>query len=268
MNLLKHTTVACTALAVALASSALAAEKEHEKDKVSAMDKAWAHMAAVSDKAELTLAKVAESKGESQEVKQHAQRMTQDHTKTTDELKKWASANHVELNADLPPEKHAVIKEIESKSGAEFDRAYMNHEVEAHRHAAVHFQNGVEFVMNPELKQFAQENQPVINQHLAMAEQQAGAQHTNIAGSNNGGASGQGAAAGQSQSGNASAGAASGGQGAASQRSSGQGAASQHSSGQASSGGQGSSNQRSGGQGSGGQGSSGQGSSSGQVRAQ
>src|SRR4051812_39432648 len=108
MNLLKHTTIACTALAVALASPAFAAEKGHEKEKadkgsekasekVSAMDKAWAHMAAVSDKAELTLAKVAETKGESQEVKQHAQRMTQDHTKTTDELKKWASANHVEL---------------------------------------------------------------------------------------------------------------------------------------------------------------------------
>jgi putative membrane protein len=197
MNFIKYTTAACAALSLALAAPALAAEKEKgdkekgaasESGKVTASDKCWAHMAAVSDKAELTLAKAAQSKSQNEQVKQHAQQMLQDHGKTTAELTKWAQANHVELNATLPPEKQAVVKEIESKSGADFDKAYMNHEVEGHRHAAVHFQNGVEFLQNQELKQFAQENQPTINQHLSMTETHAGAQRTAIGGAQGGNA--------------------------------------------------------------------------------
>ena len=191
MKFINYTTAACAALTLALAAPAFSAEKEKEKEKgnhekgsageggqVTASDKAWAHMAAVSDKVETTLAKSAQSKSQNEQVKQHAQQMLQDHGKTTAELTKWAQANHVELNASIPPDKQAVIKEIESKQGAEFDKAYMNHEVEGHRHAAAHFQNGVEFLQNAELKQFAQENQPTINQHLSMTETQAGVQRT------------------------------------------------------------------------------------------
>lgn len=191
MNFIKSTIAACAALTLAV--PAFAAEKEKgekasaaESGKVTACDKAWAHMAAVSDKVELTLAKAAESKSQNEQVKQHAQQMIQDHTKTTAELTKWAKSNNVELNATIPPEKQAVIKEIEGKSGAEFDKAYMNHEVEGHRHAAVHFQNGSEFVQNAELKQFAQQNQPTINQHLTMTETHAGAQRTAVAGGQGG----------------------------------------------------------------------------------
>ncbi len=187
MNLIKTTIAACAALTLAV--PAFAAEKEKEKEKgergaageshkVSACDKAWAHMAAVSDKVEITLAKAAESKSQNEQVKQHAQQMIQDHTKTTEELMKWAKSNGVELSPSIPPEKQAAMKEIESKSGADFDKAYLNHEVEGHRIAAAHFQNGTEFLENQELKQFAQQNQPTINQHLSMTETQAGAQRT------------------------------------------------------------------------------------------
>ena len=121
MNFIKYTTAACAALTLALAAPAFAAEKaDKEKaaagdSKVSAMDKAWAHMAAVSDKMEITLSKTALTKSQNEQVKQHAQQMIQDHTKTTEELTSWAKANGVELKATLPPEKQAVVKEIESK---------------------------------------------------------------------------------------------------------------------------------------------------------
>lgn len=195
MNFIKYTTAACAALTLALAGPAYAADKEKgekakasagEAGNVTAMDKAWAHLAAVSDKMELTLSKTALTKSQNEQVKQHAQKMIQDHTKTTDELTTWAKANGVDLKATLPPEKQAVVKEIESKEGAEFDKAYMIHGVKGHRHAAVHFMNGVEFLQNPDLKAFAQQNLPTISQHLAMTETQAGAQRTAIGGAQGG----------------------------------------------------------------------------------
>ena len=224
MNRFKNSTTACLTVALALATPLWAAEKSEKGAKgeksgsaekgssgVAAVDKAWAHVAAVSDKMELELAKVASTKGESAEVKQHAQQMTQDHGKTTQELKQWATTNKVDLHAELPPEKQAVVKEISSKSGAEFDRAYMEHEVAHHRMAAAHFQNGTEFLANPELKQFAQTNQPTINQHLAMVESATGHQGRagNTAGAGGqsrgsvGGVSGSDAAAGASGAGSA-----------------------------------------------------------------
>jgi len=218
MNRLKNSTTACVTLALALATPLWAAEKsekgakgeksgsaEKGSSEVAAMDKAWAHVAAVSDKMELELAKVASTKGESAEVKQHAQQMTQDHGKRTQELKQWATTNKVDLHAELPPEKQAVVKEISSKSGAEFDKAYLEHEVAHHRMAAAHFQNGTEFLANPELKQFAQTNQPTINQHLAMVESATG--HQGRAG-NTAGAAGQSRGSGGSAAGASGAGSA------------------------------------------------------------
>src|SRR4051812_904514 len=99
MNILRNSIVACASFSLLLAAPTYAAEKgdkeekagKEEKGGVTAMDKAWAHVAAVSDKMELDLAKVASTKGESEQVKQHAQQMTQDHGKTSSELKQWAS---------------------------------------------------------------------------------------------------------------------------------------------------------------------------------
>src|SRR3954471_3406307 len=98
MNLIKYTIAGCAALALGLALPAFAAEKEKgqkekgsagESGKVSACDKAWAHMAAVLDKAEITLSKAALTKSQNEQVKQQAQQMIQDHSQTTADLMKW-----------------------------------------------------------------------------------------------------------------------------------------------------------------------------------
>jgi putative membrane protein len=172
MKLLKLTNLTLLALGLALTQPAFAADddKKGGNDKVTAHDKAWAQMAAISDLTELTLAKAAQEKAQSEQVKQHAAKMIEDHTKTTAELKAWAKENDVDLEAKLPEHKQAMVKEITSKSGPEFDKAYLEHEIMGHRHAVTHFRNGSEFNKNPELKQFAAKTLPVIEGHLAMVD--------------------------------------------------------------------------------------------------
>lgn len=141
------------------------------------MDKAFLQTVAVSDKCELTLAKAAQEKAQSQHVKDHAAKMIQDHTQTTNELKELAKQKNVDLKMDLPEHKQAVIKEITSKSGEEFEKAYMMHETPAHRMALATFRNGADFAKDPEVKAFAQKHLPTIQQHLAMVEQGGHSQH-------------------------------------------------------------------------------------------
>lgn len=192
MKLLKLSNLLLLAASLALTPAVIGAEddKKEAGDKVTAHDKAWAEMAAISDMTEITLAKAAQEKAQSEQIKQHAAKMIEDHSKTTAELKAWAKSNDVDLDAKMPAPKAAMVKEITSKSGAEFEKAYIEHEIAGHRHAVTHFRNGSEFNKNPELKGFAAKYLPIIEGHLAMVDKGGHGHHTTSAQPAAGGATG------------------------------------------------------------------------------
>jgi putative membrane protein len=175
IKIIKYTSV--VALSLALSATSFAAEKDDETSpersskessgKVSAHDKAWAQMTAMSDMAEIQLSKAAQEKATSEQLKQHAAKMVQDHQQTSEELKAWAKEADVDLKAEMPAAKKQMLQEITSKSGQEFDDAYTQHEIAAHRMAVAHFQNGSEFLKNQELQAFAQKTLPIIQGHLS-----------------------------------------------------------------------------------------------------
>lgn len=174
MKSLKIAGLLAAVCALTLAPTTTFAEKNA---KVSAHDKAWAEMTAASDLTEITLAKAALEKSQNEAVKSHAQKMINDHEKTSAQLKDWAKANDVDLKNELPKPKKAMVDEITSKSGAEFDQAYLEHEVAGHRMAASHFKNGAQFNKDAKLKDFAASNLPTIEQHLAEVEKGHGHAH-------------------------------------------------------------------------------------------
>ena len=170
--------VACLSLAVA--SVGLAEEKEKEQSsakegqeqKLSSMDKAWAKMSAAADMAEIRLSKAAQEKASSEQVKQFAAKMVEEHTKSSQELKQIASKLDIDLKEELPEEKKHLLQEITKKSGAEFDQAYMDHQLAAHRILAAHYQNGVDLLKDQELRSFAQKTLPIVQRHLSMLEKE------------------------------------------------------------------------------------------------
>jgi putative membrane protein len=172
--------IACLSLTAAGVGAAEEKEKsqsstqQSQEGKVSAMDKAWAKMSAAADMAEIRLSKVAQEKGTSEQVKQHAAKMIEDHTKSSQELKQIASQHKIDLKVEIPEEKKEAIQEITQKSGAEFDQAYMDHQLAAHRMAVAHYQNGAELLKNQELQSFAQKTLPIIQGHLSMLQKQSG----------------------------------------------------------------------------------------------
>ena len=62
-------------------------------------------------------------------------------------------------------------KKLEAKSGDEFDRAYMQQMVKDHQAAIELFQKQAQDGQNAQLKQFAQQTLPKLQDHLRMAQQ-------------------------------------------------------------------------------------------------
>jgi predicted outer membrane protein len=80
---------------------------------------------AMADMAEVEGGKLAQSKGQSAEVKAFGQQMIDDHTANLNEVKTLAQARGVTLPTE-PDSKHkAMAAKLEKLSGADFDKAYM-----------------------------------------------------------------------------------------------------------------------------------------------
>ena len=75
---------------------------------------------------------MAASKAQNPEVKSFAQKMVDDHGKMLEDLKSLAKSKGVALPDNAPMKEMAQSKLLEHKSGAEFDKDYMEHMVKDH----------------------------------------------------------------------------------------------------------------------------------------
>ncbi|MFO1057242.1 MAG: DUF4142 domain-containing protein [Dongiaceae bacterium] len=162
----------CAALAAAPALAGQAAQQPATGTQVAAAaatlsksDQTFVHQAAVAGMAEVAEAQLALDKAKSDEVKQFAQRMIDDHTKANDQLKQLAAAKQITLPAALDAKHKAEQARLEKLSGAAFDHAYIQNQVKAHQQAVALFRTESETGGDPELKQFAAQTLPILQQH-------------------------------------------------------------------------------------------------------
>src|SRR5438067_5515071 len=90
-------------------------------------DQAAMKQLASDNLAEINAGKMAASKAQSPDVKKFAEQMVQDHTKMLEDLKSMAKAKGVALPDSAPIKDTAQAKLLERKSGAEFDKDFMEH---------------------------------------------------------------------------------------------------------------------------------------------
>ena len=70
---------------------------------------------------------------------------------------------------DLPDKQRSAMTDLEGKSGADFDRAYIDHEVAYHQTVLETAQKALGDAQNQELKDLIQKAAPVIQKHLDRA---------------------------------------------------------------------------------------------------
>jgi putative membrane protein len=134
-----------------------------------ASDRTFMRKAAEGGKAEVELGKLAQEKASSSEVKQFGERMVNDHTKAGDQLKQVAEKEGVTLPDKLNAKDAATKARLEKLSGEAFDRAYMQDMVKDHTQGVAEFRTEARNGKDPEVKNFASQTLPTLEDHLKEA---------------------------------------------------------------------------------------------------
>ena len=97
--------------------------------------------------------------------------MVRDHSKATDELKAFASRRNLMVNSDSLMALHkSHIDNLKSKTGAAFDKAYMNMMVNDHKKDVAEFEKASKMCKDQECLAWAGKTLPTLQMHLDSAQ--------------------------------------------------------------------------------------------------
>ncbi len=130
--------------------------------------------AAESDETEISAAKLALEKTSDPKIKEYAQTMITDHSKSTEMLKPIALAAGIS-EPDLKAKHKVIAVGLDTLSGATFDKAYLKANVNSHEEILGTMKKDMGSISNPELKKFADTVTPIIEHHLMMAKEMSNA---------------------------------------------------------------------------------------------
>ncbi len=119
---------------------------------------------------EVELGKVAQDKAKSQRVKDFGSMLVTDHSKANDELKSIASSKSVTVPAAMMPAHQKHVDMLKAKSGADFDKAYMNMMLDDHKKDIADFKKASSNGTDSDIKNFAAKTLPVLQKHLDSAQ--------------------------------------------------------------------------------------------------
>jgi len=119
--------------------------------------------------AEMELGELAQDRASSQEVKDFAKMMVEEHRKAYDELKQVARLSSSSISNEMDAEHEALEDRLSGLKGAEFDRAYMEAMVEDHEKTADDLKRHAGSTVDADLKAWVQRTLPTVQEHLSRA---------------------------------------------------------------------------------------------------
>lgn len=137
-------------------------------------DKEFVSKAGMGGLAEVQMGTLGLQKATNDAVKQFAQRMVTDHSKANEELQVLATAKGLALPTELGGEHKNALEHLTSLSGAEFDKAYMEHMVEDHVKDVAEFEKASQNALDAEVKGWAAKTLPTLQDHLKQARETQG----------------------------------------------------------------------------------------------
>jgi putative membrane protein len=143
------------------------------QDPNTAADKCFVVMAAIDNEFEIQSGQAALQKSQNDQVKQVAQKMVDDHTKAKAALQTVAQALNVQLPDQLPRMKQAELAIMNALPADQFDKNYMAHLQAAHAKDVTKFNSVSQLAQNDQVKQFAQQQLPVLQAHASHVNQTA-----------------------------------------------------------------------------------------------
>jgi putative membrane protein len=151
------------------ATTKTAAKTSVSTSTLSSGDRKFLTDASQGGMVEVELGKIAAQKASNADVKSFGQRMVDDHSKANDQLRQVATSKSVTLSDKLSPAKQKEVDKYSKLSGAAFDSAYMSHMVSDHKVDVAEFQKESTKGKDTDVKAFATNTLPTLQDHLKMA---------------------------------------------------------------------------------------------------
>jgi putative membrane protein len=129
----------------------------------------------VANQSDSAFGALAVKKGKSADVKQFGHLMMGEHHALRQQgqqlVKKLNVTPALPTSFDLPEKQRTAMADLEKKTGADFDKAYIDHEVDYHQQVLETANKALGSAQNQELKDLIQKAAPVIQRHLDRAKE-------------------------------------------------------------------------------------------------
>jgi len=138
-------------------------------------DKLFLVNAAIDNECEIQLGRIAQQKSQDPQVKQIAERMVRDHEKASQQLRQTAQQANLQIpqSSSLPELKQQELTVFRSLDGKDFDKQYISHLRAGHAKDVSKYQDVSQMAKNDQVKQFASQTLPTLQQHQQHVEQAA-----------------------------------------------------------------------------------------------
>ncbi|MGN6396444.1 MAG: DUF4142 domain-containing protein [Mucilaginibacter sp.] len=133
---------------------------------VEKMDAQFIVDAANGDLTQIELGNLAQQKGISKQVKNFGAMITKDHSAINDMVKAIAVTKNISIPKAPGAKEQKKIKKLRTKSGKDFDKAYIREMISDHEKDIKTFQTAAKKCLDPDVKSFAEKTIPVLQQHL------------------------------------------------------------------------------------------------------
>jgi putative membrane protein len=167
---MRTTRVALVALAVcAVAAAFLAISARGTPRNVSGLDQEWLKSSAQGDIFEIRGGHMALAKSQNTAVRQLAQRLITDHSKSLSDARRLAAQFGIQLKLEPTQSQQWELWELNELSGNQFDHDYSQLEVQDHMQDIEETTSEVQEGSNPQIRHDARQEIPVLQLHLHLS---------------------------------------------------------------------------------------------------
>lgn len=121
------------------------------------------------DMKEIELGKLAQTKSTNADVKAFGKMLVDEHTKASAETKALAAKKNITLPATATDKVQDAYKELNEKTGVDFDKAFADKMVDGHEKTIEKIEEAAEKAKDPDVRMWAANTLPTLRKHLEEA---------------------------------------------------------------------------------------------------
>jgi putative membrane protein len=141
------------------------------RDHYSAWDEQWLMMSIEGDRFEIQGGELAQRNATTDKVRALGERLVKDHSESLEDATDLAERLGIDVPDSPSPTQQWELRAVEQFQGRDFDHWYADLEVQDHKQDIQEAQDEIDKGCNPDIRDEAKSELPVLQEHLRLAEE-------------------------------------------------------------------------------------------------